>query len=196
VFRRGVDVDDIRVLVSAEPGKECDSPIIQSLNPSGGVVVPILYWYRDVDTVVVFFVPRRRFFTVPSCFSQLRCQLLNPGLELLTVLHKEVGAVLDGGDESEYDLVQGVTGVGVGGGEGVESGLRGERGLEGDRGGDFFERALGVMNANGSTICKVTGRRRDGDGETFGGETRHLFGDVGGDEVAGEVIERRGCQGG
>jgi hypothetical protein len=83
-----------------------------------------------------------------------------------------------------------VTGVGVGGGEGVESGLRGERDLDGNRGGDFLERAFWVVNADGATICKVTGRRRDGDGETFGGETRHLFGNVRGDEVAGEVIER------
>jgi hypothetical protein len=89
-----------------------------------------------------------------------------------------------------------VAGVGVGGGEGVESGLRGERGLEGNRGGDFFERSLRPVNSDGSTICKVTGRRRDGDGETFGGETRHLFGDVGSDEVTGEVVERRGCQSG
>jgi hypothetical protein len=103
---------------------------------------------------------------------------------------------LDGGDEPEYNLIEGVAGVGVGGGEGVESGLRGERDCEGNRGGDLLEWAFGVMDADGSTICKVTGRRRDGDGETFGGETRHLLSDVGGEEVTGEMVERGGCQSG
>jgi hypothetical protein len=114
---------------------------------------------------------------------------LDLGLELLTVLCKEVGPVLYGSDESKYDLVQWVAGVGVGSGKGVESGLRGERGLEGNRGGDFLERALGMVNADGSTICKVTDRRRDRDGDTIGGETRHLLGDEGRDEVTSEVVE-------
>jgi hypothetical protein len=96
---------------------------------------------------------------------------------------------LDGGNEPEYDLIKGVAGVSVGGGEGIESGLRGERGLEGNQGGDLLKGTFGVVNADGSTICKVVGRRRDRDGETFGGETRHLLGNIGGDKVTSEVVE-------
>jgi hypothetical protein len=196
MFGGCIDVNDVGVFVSAETGEKCDSPIVQSLDPFRGVVVSVLYGDWDVDATVVCLVPIRRFFTIPSCFCQLRRQLLNAGLVLLAVLRKEVGTVLDGGDKPKYNLVKGVAGVSVGGSEGVESGLRGERGLDGNRGGDLLERSFGVVNADGSAICKVTGRRRDGDGETFGGETRHLLGNVGGDEVAGEVVERRGCQGG
>jgi hypothetical protein len=46
-----------------------------------------------------------------------------------------------------------------------------------------------MVNADGSMICKVTGRRRDGDGDTIGGETRHLFGNEGRDDVTSKVVE-------
>jgi hypothetical protein len=100
-----VEVDDIGVFVSAKTGEECDSPIIQSLDPFGGVMVPILYRDWDIDATVICLVPFRWLFTISSCFGQLRRQLVDPGLVLLTVLREEVSAVLDGGDEPENDLV-------------------------------------------------------------------------------------------
>jgi hypothetical protein len=189
VFGGCVYVDDVGFLVSAETGEKCHSPIVQSLNPLGWVVIPVLYGDWCVDVTIVRLIPLRGYFTIPSCFGQLRRQLLDAGLVLLTVLGEEVSAILDSGDKPKYNLVEGVAGVGVGGGEGIESGLRGERDREGNRGGDLLKWAFGVMDSDGPTICKVTGRRRDGDGETFGGETRHLLGDIGTDEVAGEVVE-------
>jgi hypothetical protein len=62
-------------------------------------------------------------------------------------LGEKVGALVDGRAESQDDLIEGMVGVGVGGGEGIESGVRGEGGRKGDWGGDFLEWSVGVMDA-------------------------------------------------
>jgi hypothetical protein len=64
-----------------------------------------LYRDWDVDVAVIRLVPFWGFFTVPSCFGQFGGQLVDASLVLLTILREEVGAVLDGGDESQDDLV-------------------------------------------------------------------------------------------
>jgi hypothetical protein len=54
---------------------------------------------------------------------------------------------MDGCAESQNDLIEGVAGVSIGGGKGIESGVRGERGHEGDQGGNFLWRSVRVVDA-------------------------------------------------